>query len=283
MCANRLFNGRKSVFTFPARMIHPTAIVHRKAQVDGSVDIGPYAVIDEGVTLGPGCVVGPHVYITGQTVTGARNRFYAGAVIGEAPQDIRYRDEPTRLQIGDDNVFREHVTVHRSNTPSEVTVVGSGNFLMANCHVGHNGQLGNGIIIANGALLGGHVTVADRVFISGNCMVHQFVRIGTLSMMQGGSGVSLDLPPYTVARGNNGICGLNVVGLRRAGVSPEQRRELKRLYLILFRGGRRLREAAEEAREEFHGAAAKTMIDFVAATKRGVCADTGLGADGEEE
>jgi len=264
-------------------MIHPTAVIHPKAQLGANVRVGPYSIIDKGVTLGADCIVGPHVYVTGHTTVGARNHFFPGAIIGEAPQDLKYRGEPTRLRIGDDNVFRENVTVHRSNSTTEDTVIGSGNFLMANAHVGHNSQLGNQIIVANGALLGGHVTVADRVFISGNCLLHQFVRVGTLAMMQGGSAISLDLPPFTVARGDNGICGLNVVGLRRAGFPPEQRRELKRLYLILFRGGRKLREAVEEAREDFRSDAARVMLDFVAATRRGICADTGFIADSDEE
>lgn len=264
-------------------MIHSTASIHPKARLGANVRVGAFAIIDGGVVLGDECVVGPHAYLTGLTTIGRRNRFFPGAIIGEAPQDLRYRDEPTRLRIGDDNVFREHVTVHRSNNESEDTSIGSNNFLMANSHVGHNAQVGDHVIMANGALLAGHVTVADRVFISGNCLVHQFVRIGTLAMMQGGSAVSLDLPPYTVARGDNGICGLNVVGLRRAGFAPEQRRELKRLYLILFRGGRKLREAVEEAREDFRSPAATVMLDFVAATRRGICADTGYIADSDDE
>ncbi|HWN94068.1 MAG TPA: acyl-ACP--UDP-N-acetylglucosamine O-acyltransferase [Methylomirabilota bacterium] len=264
-------------------MIHSSAIVHKKARLGANARVGPYAVIDEHVVMGADCTVGPHAYITGHTIIGARNRIYAGAVIGEAPQDFKYKDEPTRLRIGDDNVFRENVTVHRSNTTREETVIGSNNFLMANAHVGHNSQLGNHIIIANGALLGGHVSVADRVFISGNCLLHQFVRVGTLAMMQGGAGISLDLPPFTVARENNGICGLNVVGLRRAKFTSEQRRELKRLYLILFRGGRKLREAIEEAREEFRSDADRVMLDFVAASRRGICSDTGFTADTDDE
>jgi len=264
-------------------MVHSTAIVHKKAKLGANVKVGPYAVIDEHVSLGPDCIVGPHACVTGHTTIGARNHIFAGAVIGEAPQDFKYRNEPTKLRIGDDNVFREHVTVHRSNTTREDTIVGSNNFLMAHCHVGHNVHLGDHIIIANGALLAGHVAVADRVFISGNCLVHQFVRIGTLAMMQGGSAISLDLPPFTVARGDNGICGLNVVGLRRAGFNAETRRELKRLYLILFRGGRKLREAIEEAREEFKSDADRVMLDFVAATRRGICADTGFIAEPDEE
>jgi UDP-N-acetylglucosamine acyltransferase len=264
-------------------MIHSTASVHKKAKLGTNVKVGAYAVIEEHVTLGADCIVGPHAYITGHTTIGARNHIFAGAVIGEAPQDFKYKDEPTRLKIGDDNVFREHVTVHRSNNTREDTIIGSNNFLMANSHVGHNAHLGDQIIIANGALLAGHVSVADRVFISGNCLLHQFVRVGTLAMMQGGSAVSLDLPPFTVARGDNGICGLNVVGLRRAGFSPEQRRELKRLYLILFRGGRKLREAIEEAREEFKSDADRVMLDFVASTRRGICSDTGFVADSDED
>jgi UDP-N-acetylglucosamine acyltransferase len=264
-------------------MIHPSAIVHKKAKLAANVKVGAYAVIDEHVVLGADCTVGAHAYITGHTTIGARNHIFPGAVIGEAPQDFKYKSEPTRLRIGDDNVFREHVTVHRSNNTREDTVIGSHNFLMANAHVGHNSQLGNHIIIANGALLGGHVSVADRVFISGNCLLHQFVRVGTLAMMQGGSGISLDLPPFTVARDNNGICGLNIVGLRRAGFTSEQRRELKRLYLILFRGGRKLREAIEEAREEFKSDADRVLLDFVAATRRGICSDTGFTADTDDE
>ena len=151
-------------------MIHPTAIIHPKAKLDSTVRVGPYAVIDEGVELGADCVVGPHVYLTGLTTIGADNRFHAGCVIGDAPQDLKYKDEPTRLRIGDHNVFREHVTVHRSTKPDAETVIGSHNFFMANAHVAHNCIIGDHVIMANGALLGGHVEVQDRAFISGNCL-----------------------------------------------------------------------------------------------------------------
>ena len=136
-------------------MIHPTAVVHPNARVDPSAQVGPYAVIDAHVSLGAECVVGPHVVLTGHTVIGARNRFHAGCVIGDAPQDHKYKDEPTRLVVGDDNVFREHVTVHRSNKMEEDTVVGSHNFLMANSHVAHNSRIGAHVILANGASRGG--------------------------------------------------------------------------------------------------------------------------------
>jgi UDP-N-acetylglucosamine acyltransferase len=255
-------------------VIHPTAIVHPQAKLDPSAQVGPYTVIDEGVTVGAECVIGPHVYLTGQTTIGAHNRFYAGCVIGEAPQDLKYGGEPTRLRIGDRNVFREHVTVHRSNKLAEETVIGSQNFLMAHSHVAHNCRLGNQVILANGALLAGHVTVDDRAFISGNCVVHQFVRIGTLALMQGGSAISQDLPPFTVAQRANSLCGLNTVGLRRGGFTPAERLELKQLYRALFREGRNLRNAVAGARKTFTSAPARLMLDFVAAATRGVCSDT---------
>ena len=260
-------------------MIHPTAIIHPKALVDATVEIGPYTVIDEQVVVGPHCVIGPHVYLTGTTTIGARNRFHAGCVIGDAPQDLKYKNEPTRLRIGDQNVFREHATAHRSTKRGEETVIGSQNFFMANSHIGHNCSIGDGVILANGALLGGHVSVADRAFISGNCLVHQFVRVGPLALMQGGAAISKDLPPYTVARGDNGICGLNVVGLRRAGFTAEQRLELKQLYQVLFRGSLNRRSALDAARKQFTGDAAKIVMDFIAGSTRGVCADTGRRAD----
>lgn len=256
-------------------MVHPTAVVHPKAQLHPSVRVGAYAVIDADVTLGAECELGPHVYLTGVTSIGARNRFHAGCVIGDAPQDLKYKGERTGTRIGDDNVFREHVTVHRSSKVEEQTIIGSHCLFMANSHVGHNSVLRNHVILANGALLGGHVTVEDRVFISGNCMVHQFTRVGELALMQGGSGISKDLPPFTIARGDNGMCGLNVIGLRRAGVGAAERLELKRLYRFLFRSGRHLRAAVEEARGQFSSEPARRLIEFVHATRRGICRDTG--------
>jgi UDP-N-acetylglucosamine acyltransferase len=263
-------------------LIHPTAIIHPKAKLDSTVRVAPYAVIDEGVELGANCIVGPHVYLTGFTTIGSENRFHAGCVIGDAPQDLKYKNEPTRLRIGDHNVFREHVTVHRPTNAEGETVIGSHNYLMANCHVGHNCQLGDRVIIANGALLGGHVMVQDRAFISGNCLIHQFTRIGTLTMMQGGSAAGQDLPPFTIATGINTICGLNVVGVRRAGFSAEERTELKRLYHLLFRSGKNLSVAIREARKNFSSAPSKTLLDFVATAKRGVCTDANRATDENE-
>jgi UDP-N-acetylglucosamine acyltransferase len=266
-----------------ARVIHPTAIIHPQARLDATVEVGPYAVIDDGVELGAGCKVGPHVYLTGQTRIGAQNRFFAGCVIGEAPQDLKYAGALTCLRIGDRNVFRENVTVHRSTTPESETVVGSGCYLMANSHVAHNCVVQDRVIFANGATLGGHVQVGEKAFISGNCLVHQFVRVGTLAIMQGGSAISKDLPPYTVARGDNGICGLNTVGLRRAGFTPAERLELKQLYRTLFRSGKSLRAALKEAAGQFTSIPAKVMLEFLAGSRRGVCTDTSARSGGAME
>lgn len=256
-------------------MIHPTAIIHPDAKVDDSVTVGPFAVIDGGVELGPDNQVGPHAHLTGVTRIGRGNVFHAGAVIGDSPQDLKYRGEATRLTIGDKNVFREHVTVHRSATADGETAIGSNNYFMANCHIGHNCRLGDKVIIANGALLGGHVIVEDNAFISGNCLIHQFVRIGRLALMQGGSAISKDLPPYTIARGDNGICGLNIVGLRRAQLTSQQRIELKKVYQLLFRGRRKLKDALAEASQKYTSDTARVMLEFIAASTRGVCADHG--------
>ncbi len=256
-------------------MIHPTAVIDPTAQLDPTVKVGPYAVIDAGVHVGSQCVIGPYVFLTGQTTIGERNRFHAGCVIGDAPQDLKYEGEPTGLRIGNDNVFREHVTVHRSSKAGEETVIGSHNYLMQHSHVAHNVNLGNQVILAGGALLAGYVEVADRAFISGNCLVHQFVRVGTLAMMQGGSAISKDLPPFTMARGHNGMCGLNIVGLRRVGFSSAERLELKRLYHTLFRSGQILRQAMAAAQGQFPSEPAQVLLTFVASAKRGLCADTG--------
>ncbi len=254
-------------------MIHPTAIIDSRAAIDPSVEVGPFSVIDAGVSLEAGCVVGPGVHITGQTHVGRENRFHAGCVIGEGPQDLRFKGGPTRLVIGHANIFREHVTVHRSNSLEEDTVIGSHNFFMANSHVGHNVAVGDHVIVANGALIAGHAILGDRAFISGNCLIHQFVRVGCLALMQGGSAISKDLPPFTISRGINGTCGLNIIGLRRAGVSPKERLELRRAYRLLQRGvgGVTMRQRLDLIEAECAGDSVKALVEFVRKSRRGVC------------
>ncbi len=262
-------------------MIHPTAIIHPKAKLDSTVSVGPYAVIDAGVELGANCVVETHAYITGLTTIGRHNRFHAGCVIGDEPVDLKYKGEPTRLRIGDHNIFREHVTVNCANAPDGATIIGSHNFLTPHSHVGHNVTVGDHVILGGGAMVAGHAVVQDHAFLSGNCMVHQFCRVGTLALMQGGSGISQDLPPFTMARRINELSGLNIVGLRRAGYTAEQRLELKRLYHALFRSGQNMRAALAEAQKNFTSDTARTLLEFIASAKRGVCRDSGSGADAE--
>jgi UDP-N-acetylglucosamine acyltransferase len=277
------FAWQRAWFAHLEAVIHPTAIVHPQAKLDSSVQVGPYSIIDEGVEIGAGCVVGPHVYITGVTTIGAHNRFHAACVIGDAPQDLKYDGAPTGLRIGEHNVFREHVTVHRSTRVGEFTTIRSHNLLMVNSHVAHNCLLGDRVILANGVLLGGHVTVQDRAFISGNCLIQQFTRVGTLAMMQGGSGVSQDLPPFTLGVAHNEMRGLNTVGLRRAGFTPAERLALRQLYHLLFRSGKNLPVAIAEARGHFSSGPALVMLDFVASAKRGVCFDRGSSKEDDVE
>src|ERR1051325_8375232 len=194
------FSLQPALFPHFEGVIHPTAIINPHAKLDSTVRVGPYAIIDADVEIGPHCVIGPYVYLTGKTRMGAHNQFHAGCVIGDAPQDLKYRGALTGVRIGDHNVFREHFPVHRATTAGEETVIGSHNYLMQDSHVGHNSVVGDRVVMVSGALLGGHVVVEDQAFISANCGVHQFCRIGSLSMMQGGTIMTQDLPPFTTAR-----------------------------------------------------------------------------------
>jgi UDP-N-acetylglucosamine acyltransferase len=171
------------------------------------------------------------------------------------------------------------VTVHRSATAEGETVIGSHNLLMTHVHIGHNSRVHDHVILASGVLLAGHVEIFDRAFLSGNAAVHQFVRVGTLAMLQGLAGVTQDLPPFTVARAMNEMCGLNIVGMRRAGISAADRLEVKKLYRALFRSGQNLRAAVAKAEGQFTGGPARTMLRFVQEARRGVVADCGAGAD----
>ena len=252
-------------------MIHPTALIDPKAELHETVKVGPYAVIDAEVEVGEGTSIGPQVHLTGRATLGKNNKIHTGAVIGGAPQDQKYEGERTGLCIGNNNIIREHVTIHRSNSPAEDTKIGDGNFFMAHSHVGHNAQAGNENIFANGALIGGHAVIADKVFLSGNCAVHQFVRIGTLAMMQGNAAVSQDLPPYTMVFGVNKLCGLNVGGLRRAGFTAEQRQELHYYYKRIFLEGNNITKTVREALDQTPGDKARILLEFIAGSERGVC------------
>ncbi len=218
--------------------VHPTAVVHPKAQIGDACDIGPYCVIGENVVLGPGCKLHSHIVIDGHTVLGRENEIFPFASIGLKTQDLKWKGGVTRTQIGDHNTFREYVTIHSATSDGEVTVVGSHNHILAYCHLAHNVQLGSHIIMSNVGTLAGHVTVEDHAVIGGLVAIHQFCRVGTMSMIGGCSKVVQDVPPYMLADGNPAQTRtINKVGLERRGVSDEAQASLKLAYKILFREG----------------------------------------------
>lgn len=219
--------------------IHPTAVVDPDASLDSSVRVGPYTVIEKDVQIGPDTEIGPHSIISGPTAIGARNRIGSFASIGAPPQDMHYRDEPTRLEIGDDNWIREYTSLHRGSPGgSGVTRIGNHNILMAYSHVAHDCRLDNHIIMVNNATLGGHVEVGDRVTLGGMVAVHQFSRIGEYSFVGGMSGISLDVPPYIIVAGIRNkvhIRGINRIGLKRAGFDSQTIKNLLKAFVIIFK------------------------------------------------
>lgn len=221
-----------------ALKIHPTAIVASGAKLGAGVEIGPYAVIEDEVEIGPGCVIGPHAVIHSHTRMGARNRVHAHAILGDAPQHLAYKpQDATWLEIGDSNIFRETVTVHRAYHAGAVTRIGSNCFLMAASHVGHDCEIGDHVIITNGALVGGHVTVGDKVVIGGNTGVHQFVRIGPFVMVGAHSMIRKDVLPYSMLAGEPARhYRLNSVGLRRNGIVGDRYRALEQAFRRLRSG-----------------------------------------------
>ncbi|MGB9179148.1 MAG: acyl-ACP--UDP-N-acetylglucosamine O-acyltransferase [Pyrinomonadaceae bacterium] len=249
--------------------IHPTAVISPRAEIAGDVSVGPYAVIEDDVVIGAGCEIASHACIKRFTVLGARNRVYEHATLGGEPQDVKFRGETSRLVIGDDNLIREYVTIHRASGEGGVTRVGSRNFLMVGVHIAHNCVVGDDNIFANGAALAGHITVEDHVFLSNNVGAHQFVRMGRYAMVGGKSKIVQDVLPFFTTDGNPArVRGLNAVGLRRAGFSSEARRALKRAYQLLFRAGLPLEVALEEmARLEDENVA--HLINFIRTSKRG--------------
>lgn len=252
-------------------MIHPSAVIDPKAEIADGVEIGPFSVIEAGVRIGAGTKIGPHVHIQGLTEIGRDNFIGTGAVLGLPAQHTAYKGAPTRLVIGDRNTIREYASVHRAYQEGEATVIGNDCFLMGFSHVAHDCRIDDGAVIANGALVAGHVTIGSRAFVSGNVVIHQFCRIGRLAMLSGLSGFGADIPPFTLVQGIPGrIRGLNVVGLRRAGIGPESRKELKRLLHLLYRGDKTPREAIAGLNIEELGPEAREYVEFYTASKRGI-------------
>lgn len=253
--------------------IHPSAIVDPKAQIDPSAEIGPYAIIGPNVKIGPRTRVMAQAFITGHTTIGSDNEIHVGAVIGQPPQhrDYKAKGGPCRTVIGDGNIIREYASIHGSFEEGSQTVIGDQNFIMGFSHIAHDCRIGNRIVLCNGSLLSGHVEVEDQAFISGLVAVHQFVRIGRLVMCAGVARVNRDVPPFMMVYGDSEIVGLNVVGLRRAGISAAARAELKAAYRVLFEENRSLPAAIEILKSEPHCAEVEHLIAFLEKSKRGIC------------
>ena len=266
--------------------IHSTAIVHPKASLADDVEVGPFCLIGEHVTIGKGTRLLSHVTVDGWTEIGVRNELHAFASIGGPPQHLGYKGEPTKVIIGDDNIIREYVTVNRATVQGGgTTTIGSKNFLMAYVHVAHDCHLGSHLIMANAATLGGHITIGDYAIIGGLTGIHQHVRIGSYSMVGGCCGIVQDLPPFMRAAGgyHARMYGLNSVGLRRQGFSTDRISVLKRAYDMLFRSGHRIAEAARLAKAEFGDQPdVMTVLGFLEGTKRGICRSVGKDKEDEE-
>jgi UDP-N-acetylglucosamine acyltransferase len=253
--------------------IHPTACVDSAVRLGAEVEIGPYSVVGPEVEVGEGCRLGPHVVIHPHTRLGPRCRVHAHAVLGDLPQDLGFRGGVSGVEIGADCWIREGVTIHRGSAEGSVTRVGEGCLLMVNSHLGHNVTLGRRVILANGVLLAGHVQVGDGAFLSGNVIIHQFTRIGRLAMLSGGSGIGKDVLPFctTASLHTNRIAGLNIVGLRRAGMTPADRLQLKRAYHIVFRQGLALPAARAALEAEFKDGPVSEWLAFMNGSRRGIC------------
>jgi UDP-N-acetylglucosamine acyltransferase len=252
-------------------MIHPTAIIDPLAKIDPTVKIGPYTVIEGPVSIGPNCIIQAHVKLIGPLEMGAKNIVHSFAVLGDAPQDLKFRDQKSRLIIGDRNIFREHVTAHRGNDGD--TIISSDCFLMVSSHVGHNCRVGNHVTLVNGAVLGGHAQVQDRVIIGGLCAVHQHCRVGRLTMISNASAHSVDIPPFFIVMETNCITQLNAVGLRRSGMSRASINALRLMFKTLYRthSALPLPKAIEQLPDDLRQVPeVAEFITFIQTSKRGV-------------
>jgi UDP-N-acetylglucosamine acyltransferase len=251
--------------------IHPSAVVAAEVELAADADVGPLCLLEGRIRIGPRTRLIGQVTILGDTTIGADNVIHPHAVIGDEPQDLGYKGGRRRVLIGDRNVFREGVTIHRGSEHGETTIIGNGNFFMQNAHAAHDCRIGNDTIIAGGALLAGWVEVGDRALVSGNCVVHQYTRIGRLAMMRGLSRTSRDVPPFCIMDLTHTLRGINIVGLRRAGLSNPSIRALRNAFGLLFGTRRNLKNAIAEL--ETAGELAPEVVEliaFIRQSKRGV-------------
>lgn len=253
-------------------IVHKTAVVHPDATLGSGVVVGPYAIIDENVVIGDNVEIMARAYLEGWTEVGRGSKIGYGAVIGGPPQDVKYKGEKSFCRIGENSIVREYVTIHRAAGEGKETVVGNGCFIMAYAHVAHNCRIGNGTVIANAAQLGGHVLVEDHVLVSGLVPVHQFVRIGRVSVIGGGVRVTMDIVPFVCASGYPiRVKTLNLVGLRRQGYSSEDIGLLKKAFKLLFRSKLNTTQALDELKNGFpQTAEIKHLVNFIESSTRGI-------------
>jgi UDP-N-acetylglucosamine acyltransferase len=277
-----------NTFPFPARpapgvRIHPTAVVDSTAVLGADVSIGPYAIVEAGARIGDRTRIIASVLVAEQAEIGSDCELNFGAVVGLPAQMRGAQSGGGATIVGPRTVIREHATVHRASREGDATVLGADNYLMACCHVAHDCRTGDGVTIANGALLAGCVTLGARVFVSGNVTIHQFVRVGELAMIGGLSRVSKDVPPYMLVVGDSKVCGVNVIGMRRASMTAEERGAVRRAYGILYRSGLATSRAVERLREEKSSAVVDAILRFIATSTRGLCAPRRTRSRGETE
>ncbi|MEP6686224.1 MAG: acyl-ACP--UDP-N-acetylglucosamine O-acyltransferase [Verrucomicrobiota bacterium] len=260
--------------------IHQSAMVDAKAQIGAEVEIGPHSIIGAEAVIGEKCVLQSHVVIEGTVQMGAGNFIGHGAIIGAAPQDLGFQAQcKSGVEIGNGNVIREHVTIHRGATEGSATVLGDANFLMVGVHVGHDCRIGNGVVITNNSLLAGHVRIDDRAVIGGGSRFHQSIRVGRIVMAEGR--FTKNLPPFLIAAKNH-VFGVNIIGLRRAGFNAVERDEIKRAFKLLYKSGLNTRQASEQAAGLEFGPVGREFFDFVAdAGKRGIVSYSS-NAEGED-
>ena len=255
-------------------MIHSTALIDPRAELAEDVTIGPYAILDGPVQLGPGCRVEAHAQLVGDVRVGAGTSIGRGAVIGTNPQDLGFDSSVSSwVEIGENCKLREHVTIHRGSSEGSCTSIGANNFLMVGAHLGHDVKMGRDNIIANAVLLAGHVVIGNQTFLGGGSCFHQFLRIGDSCVVQGNGSFSKDIPHFCAAQRTNQVTGLNVVGLRRQDVTPQERAELKGMFDLLFRSGLNTSQAVAKAHQSEWSERSLHLLRFVEApSKKGVCA-----------
>jgi len=243
--------------------IHPSAIIDPLAKIDPTANIGPYVVIEGPVVIGAGTQVGPFTNIYGRTSIGENCKIHSRVSIGDLPQDRAFHGETSYCTIGNNVIMREGVSVHRGTGEGTSTIINDNCFLMTNSHVGHNCELENGVIMISGSLLGGHVQVGERAVISGNAAVHQFCRIGCYAMIGGLSKIVQDIPPFTMTNHAGEIIAINLVGLKRAGFNPDERKDIKAAFRIMYRDGHTHRHAMEILNERAFCSAVNPLLDFL--------------------